>query len=61
MDVRSYPASRYAPQFNRKSLASALEANGIGYAFMGAELGGRPKEAEFYDAAGRVLYDEAGG
>ena len=55
-DVRSYPASRYAPQFNRKRLASALEANGIGYLFMGAELGGRPKEDEFYDAEGRVLY-----
>ena len=55
-DVRSYPASRYAPQFNRKRLASALEANGIGYVFMGAELGGRPKEPEFYDAEGRVLY-----
>ena len=55
-DVRSYPASRYAPQFNRKRLASALEADGIGYVFMGAELGGRPKEDEFYDAEGRVLY-----
>ena len=55
-DVRSYPASRYAPQFNRKRLASALKANGIGYVFMGAELGGRPKEDEFYDTEGRVLY-----
>lgn len=55
-DVRSYPASRYAPQFNRKRLASFLEANGIGYVFMGAELGGRPKEAEYYDAEGRVRY-----
>ena len=56
VDVRSYPASRYAPQFNRNRLASALEANVIGYVFMGAELGGRPKEAEYYDAEGRVLY-----
>jgi len=55
-DVRSYPASRYAPQFNRKFLASALDANGIDYVFMGTELGGRPKEAEYYDAEGRVLY-----
>ena len=55
-DVRSYPASRYAPQFNRKNLASALHANGIAYQFMGAELGGRPKEDEFYDSEGRVLY-----
>ncbi len=55
-DVRSYPASRYAPQFNRKSLEAALEADHIGYAFMGAELGGRPKETELYDAGGRVLY-----
>lgn len=57
-DVRSYPASRYAPQFNRKRLADALETNGIGYAFMGGELGGRPKEAEFYDADGGVLYSK---
>ena len=55
-DVRSYPASRYAPQFNRKRLAGALEANHIGYVFLGAELGGRPKESVFYDAGGRVLY-----
>ena len=60
-DVRSYPASRYAPQFSRKRLASALEANGIGYAFMGAELGGRPKEAEFYGAGGGVLYSKLAG
>ena len=55
-DVRSHPASRYAPQFNSKRLAGALEANHIGYVFMGAELGGRPKESEFYDGEGRVLY-----
>ena len=57
-DVRSYPASRYAPQFNRKGLEDALKADGIGYVFMGAELGGRPKETEFYDAGGRVLYEK---
>ena len=57
-DVRSYPASRYAPQFNRKNLASALHANGIEYVFVGAELGGRPKEDGFYDAEGHVLYEK---
>ena len=57
-DVRSNPASRYAPQFNRRRLASALDANGIAYLFMGAELGGRPKEDEFYDAEGQVLYEK---
>jgi uncharacterized protein (DUF488 family) len=41
-DVRSNPASRL-PHFNRAALKARLNASGIGYVFMGAELGGRPK------------------
>ena len=41
VDVRSSPHSRYNPQFNRKTLQAALSEAGIGYVFMGAELGGR--------------------
>src|SRR5579871_3207400 len=55
-DVRSIPRSRYAPQFDREALRAALAAAGIRYAFMGAELGGRPRDERFYDAEGRVLY-----
>jgi uncharacterized protein (DUF488 family) len=41
VDVRSRPASRFCPQFNRRALESALAAAGIEYRFRGAELGGR--------------------
>jgi len=43
-DVRSTPASRFCPQFNRKPLAAALEAAGIGYVYQGDALGGRPRD-----------------
>jgi uncharacterized protein (DUF488 family) len=39
-DVRANPHSRY-PQFNRSALAGTLKAAGLGYAPLGADLGGR--------------------
>ena len=56
-DVRSAPYSRYTPHFNHDALSELLEDVGIGYAFLGGELGGRPADRSCYDAAGRVLYD----
>ena len=56
-DVRSAPYSRFNPQFNRKPLAAALKADGIGYVYLGRELGGRSERADCYDAEGRVRYD----
>jgi uncharacterized protein (DUF488 family) len=55
-DVRSHPYSRFAPQFNREVLAASLADEGIKYVFLGRELGGRPKDAEYYDDKGHVLY-----
>ena len=43
-DVRSYPKSRYAPQFSREALERSLPANGIGYLYLGRELGGMARE-----------------
>lgn len=57
VDVRSTPHSRYNPQFNRKALQAALAAAGVGYVFMGEELGGRPANPSCYDSEGRVQYD----
>lgn len=48
VDVRSQPYSRWAPQFNRESLASGLQAAGIAYLFWGEALGGRPSDAALY-------------
>ena len=46
-----------APQYHRRALSPALRAAGIGYAFMGDALGGRPDYPQFYDEDGRVRYD----
>jgi uncharacterized protein (DUF488 family) len=55
-DIRSRPFSRYNPQFNREKFGAALQAAGLSYLFLGAELGGRPPEPEFYDGDGHVRY-----
>ena len=55
-DVRSAPYSRLRPHFNRDALAAALAAHGIGYAFLGRELGGRPADPGCY-LDGRVDYE----
>jgi len=57
VDVRSHPYSRYVPHFNRETLQKALKTQGIQYLFRGNLLGGRPKEQEFYNQKGEVLYE----
>jgi uncharacterized protein (DUF488 family) len=54
-DVRSSPFSRYAPQFNRKTLTTELARHGISYAFLGRELGGRPEDTDCYED-GQIRY-----
>ena len=55
-DTRSRPYSRYAPHFNRGAIETVLSGDGIGYLFLGRELGGRPEGEEFYDEKSRVDY-----
>jgi uncharacterized protein (DUF488 family) len=57
VDVRSSPYSRYVPHFNHDVLKQAVVAAGIKYLYLGQELGGRPREPEFYDEGGHVRYD----
>lgn len=40
-DVRRYPGSRRNPQFSQESLAASLDGAGLGYEWLGEELGGR--------------------
>lgn len=54
-DVRSAPYSRFNPQFNRETLANALEGELIKYVFLGEELGARSKDPSCYHN-GRVQY-----
>jgi len=41
-DVRSRPYSRFAPHFSKQRLERLLRQDGVGYLYLGAELGGRP-------------------
>lgn len=48
IDIRSKPYSRYKPDFNQKKLQELLSKSKIGYRFLGAELGGIPKDINLY-------------
>jgi uncharacterized protein (DUF488 family) len=54
-DVRSKPYSRMNPQFNREALKGRLREAGIGYVFLGRELGARSEDPSCYEH-GRVQY-----
>lgn len=54
-DVRSTPASRFAPQFNREALRRALAGAQIRYVFLGKELGARSADPRCY-IDGKVQY-----
>jgi uncharacterized protein (DUF488 family) len=41
-DVRSRPYSRFVPHFGKERLARILGDEGLGYLFLGQELGGEP-------------------
>jgi uncharacterized protein (DUF488 family) len=57
VDTRSQPYSRYAPQFNRESLKTSLLRAGIAYLYLGDELGGRPRDAQYHLPNGKVDYE----
>jgi uncharacterized protein (DUF488 family) len=56
IDVRSYPYSRYAPQYGREELQTSIPTLGIDYVYLGVQLGGRPEREEHYDRDGHALY-----
>lgn len=57
VDVRSSPYSRHASQFNRELLHKSSKDAGMQYLYLGDLLGGYPKDPQFYDEAGYVMYD----
>lgn len=56
VDVRSFPYSKFAPQFNQDALRQGLQDAGFQYLFLGEQLGGRPESPSHYDAEGHALY-----
>lgn len=47
-DIRSFPSSRYRPEFSRREFKAKLNQSGLKYAFFGEELGARPKDRNCY-------------
>lgn len=56
VDTRSKPFSRYNPHFSRDALKQSLLDNGIEYAFLGDQIGGKPEGEFFYFQSGKVDY-----
>jgi uncharacterized protein (DUF488 family) len=50
VDVRTFPQSRFASQFNRRALQTALEAKGIQYLYFGKRAGGRGVNDRYEEA-----------
>lgn len=57
VDVRTAPYSRFKPEYNKETLAAALQAAGIRYIFLGDQLGGRPDDPTCY-VDGKVDYEQ---
>jgi uncharacterized protein (DUF488 family) len=76
-DVRSRPYSRFVPHFSKERLERLLTREGLGYFYLGRELGGKPRvgetatsvmtyqgrvgQAEFQDGINRLLQAEQAG
>jgi uncharacterized protein (DUF488 family) len=54
IDVRSHPYSQYNPQFNKETLITELDWQGILYAHFGKEFGARHTRLSLLDKGGRV-------
>lgn len=57
VDIRTAPYSKYNQDFSKTALQEKLTTHGIGYLFLGDQLGGKPKD-EFYYTDGKVDYDK---
>jgi len=56
-DVRSIPASKHNPAFNRQPLQQYLEAQGLRYFYGGDKLGGKPASPDYLNAQGKANYN----
>jgi len=56
-DVRSRPYSARFPHFSKQALSASLKAAGIGYVFLGRELGARRDEPDCY-VDGQASYEK---
>lgn len=58
IDVRSVAASRFNPQYNKKSLSDFLKQNNIIYLHFAEEFGARQTDPELLDDDGKVDFEK---
>ena len=58
VDVRSMPASRFNPQYNKKALTASLHDHQIAYLHFGEEFGARQTDPALLDFEGRVDFQK---
>ena len=55
IDIRSYPRSRFCPQYNLKSLSEQLSKSNIEYIFKGNNLGGKGENVNYEETVDELV------
>src|ERR1700733_1238757 len=58
LDVRSFAASNYNPQYNKEPLSNFLKNNRVRYLHLAAEFGARHKDPDLLDEEGKVDFEK---
>lgn len=58
VDVRSYPYSKYNPQYNKEDLKKKLKESGIIYLYFGIEFGARRNDPSLLFPDGKVNFEK---
>lgn len=55
VDIRTYPRSRFCPQYNLKSLSEELRKANITYLFKGNNLGGKGENVDYEETIDELV------
>jgi len=55
VDVRTFPRSRFCPQYNQKALSEELAKIGITYLFKGRNLGGKEENIDYEETIDELV------
>ena len=61
VDIRTYPRSRFQPQYNQKALADSLSSVGVFYMFKGKNLGGKEENVDYEETIDELVDIAVGG
>lgn len=61
VDIRTYPRSRFQPQYNQKALADSLSSVGVFYMYRGKNLGGKEENIDYEETIDELVDIVSGG